>query len=291
MSIESVMLSNHLILCQPLLFLPSVFPSIRVFPKSWLCVRWSKFWIFSFSISPSDEYSGLISFRFVWFDLLTVQGTLKSLHQHHSSKASILWSSAFFMVHLSHSYRTTGKTTALTIQTFVIKVMTKSSLSRFVIAFLPGGKCLLISWLQSGSTVILEPRKINLLLFHFFLIYCHKWWGENGTFHSCDPHSHRLLRGQWSRNECYFWNSLAFSVTQWMLAIWSPLPLPFLNPACTSESLWFTHCWNLAWRILSITLLAWQVSAVVQRWCRENSRRGGREARQCGSWELGKSIS
>ena len=164
-----------------------------------LRVRWSKFWIFSFSISPSDEYSGLISFRIVWFDLLTVQGTLKSLHQHHSSKASVLWSSAFFMVQLSHLYRTTGKTTALIIQTFVIKVMsTLNMLSRFVIAFLPGARRLLISWLQSGSTVILEPRKINLLLFPFFphLFAISDGGKMEFSIVCCDPHSHRLLRGQ-----------------------------------------------------------------------------------------------
>ena len=124
MSIESVMPSNHLILCRPLLLLPSVFPSIRVFSKeSVLGIRWPKYWSFSFSISPSNEYSGLISFRMDWLDLLAVQGTLKSLLQHHSSKASILWCSAFFIVQLSHPYMTTGKTMALTRQTFVGKVM------------------------------------------------------------------------------------------------------------------------------------------------------------------------
>ena len=124
MSIELVMPSNHLIFCHPLLPLPSIFPSIRVFSnESVLCIRWPKYWSFSFSISPSNEYSGLISFGMDWLDLLAVQGTLKSLLQHHSSKASILWRSAFFIVQLSHSYMTTGKTTALTRQTFVSKVM------------------------------------------------------------------------------------------------------------------------------------------------------------------------
>ena len=124
MSIESVMPCNHLILCHPLLLLPSIFPSIRVFSsKSVLRIRWPKYWSFSFSISPSGDYSGLISFRTDWFDLLAVQGTLKSLLQHHSSKASVLWRSAFFMVQLSHSYMTTGKTIALTRQTFVGKAM------------------------------------------------------------------------------------------------------------------------------------------------------------------------
>ena len=149
------------ILCRPLL-LPSIFPSIRVFSKELaLHIRWPKFWNFSFSISPSNEYSGLISFRIDWFDLLAVQGTLKSLLQHHSSKASILWCSGFFMVHLSHPYMTTGKTIALTRRTFVSKVMSLlfNTLSRFVIAFLPRSKCLLISWLRSPSAVILEPKR------------------------------------------------------------------------------------------------------------------------------------
>jgi len=154
--------SNHLVLCHPLLLLPSIFPSIRVFSsESVLCIRWPKYWSFSFSIRPSNEYSGLISFRIHWFDLLAVQGTLKSLLPYHSSKASILWCSAFFVVQLSHSYMTTGKTIALTIQTFVGKVMCLlfNMLSRFVVAFLPRGKHLLISRLQSPSAVIWSPRK------------------------------------------------------------------------------------------------------------------------------------
>ena len=164
MSIESVMPSNHLIICRPLFFLPSFFPSTRVFSnESALSSRWPKYWSFSVSISPSNEYSGLISFRIDWFDLLAVQGTLKSLLQHHSSKASILWCSAFFMVQLSHLYMTTGKTIAFTIWTFVGKVMSLlfNELSRFVIAFLPRSKCLLISWVQSPSVVILEPKKMK----------------------------------------------------------------------------------------------------------------------------------
>ena len=139
MSIESEMPSNHFILCHPLLFLPSIFPSIRVFSKeSALHIRWPKYWSFSFSISPSNEYSGLISFRMDWLDRLAVQGTLKSLFQHHSSKASILWRSAFFIVQLSHPYMTTGKTIALTRRTFVGKVMSLlfNMLSRLVVAFL-----------------------------------------------------------------------------------------------------------------------------------------------------------
>ena len=162
MSAQLVMPSNHLILCRHLLLLPSIFPSLRVLSnESVLCIRWPKYWSFSFSISPSNEYSGLISLRIDWFDLLAVQGTLKSLLQHHSSKASILRRSAFFIVQLSHPYLTTGKTIALTRQTFVGKVMSLlfNMLSRLVIAFLPRSKCLLISWLQSPSAVILEPPK------------------------------------------------------------------------------------------------------------------------------------
>ena len=164
MSIESMIPSNHFILCHPLLFLPSVFPGIRVFSnKSVFCIRWAKYWSFSFGISPSKEHPGLISFRMDWLDLLAVQGTLKSLLQHHSSKASVLQRSAFFIVQLSHPYMTTGKTIALTRQTFVSKVMSLlfNMLSRLVIAFLPRSKCLLISWLQSPSAVILEPPKIK----------------------------------------------------------------------------------------------------------------------------------
>ena len=156
--------SNHLILCRPLLPLPSIFPSIRVFSsESVLHIGWPEYWRLSFSISPSNDYSGLISFRMDWLDLLAVQGTLRSLLQHHSSKASILWLSAFFMVQLSHPYMTTGKTVALTRQTFVGKVMSLlfNKLSRSVITFLPRSKHLLISWLQSPSAVILEPRIID----------------------------------------------------------------------------------------------------------------------------------
>ena len=163
MSIESVMPSNRLILCYSLLLLPSIFPSIRVFSnESALCIRWPKYWNFSFNISPSNEYPGLI-FSMYWLDLLAVQGTLKSLLQHHSSKESILQHSAFFIVQLSHPYMAPGKTIALTRQTFVGKVMALlfNMLSRLVITFLPRSKHLLISWLQSPSAVILEPRKIK----------------------------------------------------------------------------------------------------------------------------------
>ena len=162
MSIDSVMTSNHLIFCHPLLLLPSIFPSIRVFSyESVLCIRWPKYWSFSFSISPSNEYSGLISFRMDWLGLLAVQETLKSFLQHHSSKASILQCSAFFIVQLSHPYMTIGKTIALTRQTFVNMVMSLlfNMLSRLVITFLPKSKHLLISWLQLPSAVILEPKK------------------------------------------------------------------------------------------------------------------------------------
>ena len=164
MSIESVMPSSHLILCRLLLLLPPIPPSIRVFSnESTLRMRWPKYQSFSFSISPSNEHPGLISFKMDWLDLLAVQGTLKSLLQHHSSKASILQCSDFFIVQHSHPYRTTGKTIALTRQTFVGKVMSPlfNTLSRFVIAFFPRSKCLLISWFQSPSAVILEPKKIK----------------------------------------------------------------------------------------------------------------------------------
>ena len=175
MSIESVMPSIHLIFCYPLLLLPSIFPSIRVFSnESALCIRWPKYWSFSFNISSSNEHSGLISFRMDWLDLLAVQGALKSLLQHHSSKASILWCSAFSIVQLSYPYMTTGKTRALSRWTFVGKVMSLllNMLSRLVIIFLPRSKCLSISWLQSLSAVILEPPPAKVChCFHCFPIY------------------------------------------------------------------------------------------------------------------------
>ena len=163
MSIESVMPSNHLILCRPLLLLPSIFPSIRVFSDDpALHIRWPMYWSFSFNISPSNEPE-LISFRMDWLDLLAVQGTLKSLCQHHISKASVLWRSTFFIVQLSHPYMTTGETIALTRWAFVDKVMSLlfNMLSRLVIAFLPRSKRLYISWLQSPSAVIFEPAQIK----------------------------------------------------------------------------------------------------------------------------------
>ena len=156
--------SNHLILCRPLLLPPSIFLSIRVFSnESALHIKWPKYWSFSFNISPSNEHPGLISFRMDWLDLLAVKGTLKSLFQHHSSKASILRHSAFFIVQLSHPYMTTGKTIALTRQTFIDKVtfLLFNMLSSLIITFLPRSKRLLISWLQSPSVVILEPPKIK----------------------------------------------------------------------------------------------------------------------------------
>ena len=177
MSIESMMPSNRLILCNLLLLLPSIFPNIRVFSsESALCIRWPKDWSFTFSISLSNEYSRFISFGIDWFDLLAVQGILKSLCQHHSSKVSILPYSAFFMVQISHPYMTIGKAIALTIWTFVGKVMSLlfNMLSKFVIAFLPRSKGFLISWLQSPSAVILESppqKKENLSLFPLFSLY------------------------------------------------------------------------------------------------------------------------
>ena len=171
MSIESVMPSNYLILCCSLLLLPTIFPRIRLFSnESALCIRWPKYWSFSFNISPSNKHPGLSSFRMDWLDLLEVQGTVKSLLQNHSSKASILWCSAFFIVQLSHPYMTTGKNIALTRWIFVGKVMSLlfNMLSTLVITFLPRSKHLLIWWLQSPSAVILEPiKKVS----HCFPIY------------------------------------------------------------------------------------------------------------------------
>ena len=173
-SVESVMPSNHLILCRPLLLSPSIFPSIRVFSNESFLIRWPKDWSFRVSISPSKEYSVLISFRIDWLDLLAIQRTLKSLLQHHSSKASILQHSTFFIAQLSHPYMTTGKAIALARWTFVGKVMSLlfNMLSRLVIAFLPRNKRLLISWLQSPSAVILEPPKSKVChCFNCFPIY------------------------------------------------------------------------------------------------------------------------
>ena len=182
MPIESVMPSSHLILCRPLLLLPPIPPSIRVFSnKTTLHMRWPKYWSFSFTISPSNKHPGLISFRMDWLDLLAVQGTLQSLLHHQSSKASVLWCSAFFIVQLSHPYMTTGKTIALTRWTFVSKAISLlfNMLSRLVTAFLPRRKHLLISWLQSPSAVILEPPKIKSSLFPLFPhLFTVKWWEQ-----------------------------------------------------------------------------------------------------------------
>ena len=183
MSIESMMPSNHLTLCCPLPLLPSIFPSISLFQWVSSSHHVAKVLSFGFSISPSNEYSGFVSFRIDWFDLLAVQGTLKSLLQHHNLNASILWCSAFFMVQLSHLYMTIGKATDLTIWTFVDKAMSLlfNMLSRFVIPFLPRSKCLLISWLQSASTVILEPKKIICPCSHCFPIYLP--WSDGAGCH------------------------------------------------------------------------------------------------------------
>ena len=180
MPIELMMPSNHLILCHPLLLRPSIFPSIRVFSNELILhIMWRKYWSFSFSISPSNEYSALISFRMDRLDLPAVQGTLKSILQQHSSKASILRFSAYFIVQLSHPHMTNGKTTALTIWTFVDKVMSLlfNTLSRLVITFPPKSKHLLISWLQSQSAVILEPPKIKSVTVSMLLhLFAMKWW-------------------------------------------------------------------------------------------------------------------
>ena len=177
--------SNHLILCHPLLLLPSIFPSIRVFSyESVLQIRWWKYWSFSFSISPPNEYSELISFKIDWSDFISVQGNLKSLLQHHSSKASILWHSAFFVVQLSHPYMTTGETIALTRRIFVSKVMSLlfNMLSRLVIAFFPRSKSLLISWLQSPSAVIFRAQENKVChCFHGFPI--HLPWSDGTRCH------------------------------------------------------------------------------------------------------------
>ena len=182
MSIESVIPSSHLIFCRPLLCLSPIPASIRVFSnESALWMRWPKYWSCIFSISPSNEHPGLISFRMDWLDLLAVQGTLKSLLQHHSSKASILPHSAFFTVQLSHPYMTTGNIIALTRQTFVGKVMSLllNMLSRLVITFLPRSKRLFISWLQSPSAVILEPKKTKVWhCLHFKLVYLGHWYSK-----------------------------------------------------------------------------------------------------------------
>ena len=181
MSVQLVMPSNHLILCPPLLLLPSILPSIRVFSnESVLRIRWPEYWSFTFSISPSNEYLGWISFRIDWYHLLAVQGTLKSLLQHYKWKESILQYSAFVMVQISYPFITTRKIIALTSWNFVGKVMSLlfNMLSRFVITFLPRSKHLLISWLQSPSAVILEPKKIKSVTVLFPHLFAMKWWDQ-----------------------------------------------------------------------------------------------------------------
>ena len=202
--------SNHLILSCPLLLLPSIFPSIRVFyNESALRIRWPKYWNFSLSISPSNEYSGFFSFRIDRFELLAVQGTLKSLLQHHSPKASILQHSTFFIVQLSHPYMTTGKTIALARQNFVGKVMSQllNTQSRFVIAFLPRSNHLLISWLQLPSAVILEPKKIKLVIVsNVSLSIFHEVMGPNAVIFVLECWVPRSLCPIQSE-----WNSLSYS--------------------------------------------------------------------------------
>ena len=234
------MLSNHLFFCCPLLLPPSIFPSIRVFSdESALCIRWPEYWSFSFSSRPSNEYSGLISFMIDWLDLLAVQRSLKSLFQHHSSKTSIPWYSAF-MVQLSHPYITTGKTIALTILTYFGKVMSLlfNMLSRFVIAFLPRSKRLLISWMRSPSAVILEPKKIKSVAFSTFpLSVCHEAMGpdtmiltflnvEFSTFHSFTFIKRLFSSSLLSALEWYHlhvWTSCCFSWQSWFQLVTHPV--------------------------------------------------------------------
>ena len=240
-SIESVMPPSHLILCRPFLLLPPIPPSIKVSSnESTLHMRWPKYWSFSFSIIPSKEHSGLISFRMDWLDLLAVQGTLRSLLQHHSSKASILRHSAFFTVQLSHLYVTTGKTIALTRQTFVGKVMSLlfNMLSRLVITFLLRSKHLLISWVQSPSAVILEPPKITLfpLFPHLFPM---KWWDQMpwSSFSECWVLS-QLFQSLLSPSSRGFSSSSLSAirvVSSAYLRLLMFLPA-ILSPACASSS-------------------------------------------------------
>ena len=201
--------SNHLILCYSLLLLPSIFPSIRVFSnESVLHIRWPKYWSFSFRMSPCNEYSGLISFRIDWLDLLAVQRTLKSLLQHLSSKEPMLWCSVFFMIQLLHPWLTTGKTIALTRWTFVSKVMSLlfNMLSRLVVAFLSRSKHLLISWLQSPSAVILKPTKIKSVTVYIFTPSIERDWktwlkNQNSKNKDHGIQSHHFMANRWGNNE------------------------------------------------------------------------------------------
>ena len=229
MSIQSVMPSNHL---TPFL-LPSIFHSIRVFSnESVLRIRWPKYWSFSFSISPSNEYSGLISFRIDWLDLLAVQGTRKSLLQHHSSKASIIQRSAFFLVQLSHPYMTTGKTIALTRWTFVGKVMALlfNMLSRLVTAFLPRSKHLLISWLQSASAVILEPPNIKSLTVSIV----------REMFYSMKRQKDMTLSHLRSSNQPFF--------PPFLLSLLTCDSPGWVRTLCWKQAL---KCWDLAWAVVT----------------------------------------
>ena len=262
--------SNHLLLCHPLLFLPSIIPSIRVFSnESVLLIRWPKYWSFSFSISPSNEYLGLISFRMDWLDLLAVQGTLKSLLQHHSSKASILWHSAFFMVQLSHPYMTTGKTIALTRWTFVCKVMSLlfNMLSMLVIAFLPRSKHLLVSWLQPPTAVILEPQKIKSVAVSIASpSICHEVMGPNAMILVFWMLSFKLSFSLFS----FTFNKRLFSssslsaismVSSAYLRLLIFLPAIFI-PACASSTvkfmvIFYSNDRKPIWRIPIITNMYW----------------------------------
>ena len=230
MSIESVKPFNHLILCRPFYLLSSIFPSIRVFSsESVLPIGWPKYWSFSFSISSSNEYSGLISFRRDWLNLLIVQGTLKSLLQHHSSKASILWCSVFFIVQFSHPYMTTRKTIALARWTFVGKLLSLlfNMLSNFVMAFLSRSKCLLISWLKSPSAMILEPPKIKSLTVSIVSpSICHEGMGPDAMtlvfwMLTCKP------------SDVYQFSSFQFSHSVVSDSLW-PHGLQHARPPCPS---------------------------------------------------------
>ena len=246
-SIESVMLSNLLILCHPLLLWPSIFPSINIFSnESVFYIRWPKYWNFSFSISPSNEYSGLISFRMDCLGLLAIQGTLKSLLQHHSSKPSILQCSTFFMVQFSHPYMTTGNTIALIRWTFVGKVMSLlfNMLSRLVIAFLSRSKHLLISWLQSSYAVILEPMKINFVTVSIvFLSICHEVMGLDAMIlvfwmlnfkPAFSLSSFTLIRRLFSSSLLSSIKVVSSGYLQLFIFLWA-----ILIPACASSSLAF----------------------------------------------------
>ena len=243
-SIELVMPPNHLILCCPLLLLPSIFPSIRVFSnESALRIRWPKYCSFSFSISPSNEHLGLISFRMDWLDLLAVQGTLKSLLQHHSSKTSILRCSAFFRVQFSHTYMTTGKTVALTRRTFFGKVMSLlfNMQSRLVIIFLPRSKHLLISWLQSPSAVILEPKKIKSATVS--LSICHEVMGPGHGI--CISEVIDISPSNLDSSLCFILAGISHDVLCWLSLV------HLRNCSKYIIILWTRMCYHIIWHWLS----------------------------------------